>query len=182
MSKKEKDSWEQWKKERYKQWTGAQWKQHKKDLKAYKKEVIKFAKEASPWCNLTYDFLDIQIKYWIKYYSLGVNVYSKEDLEYQDGQTRLEIAKEMQRLLWRWDMFGSGLTDAEIAEYQADPWAFPDGLFKNRHKEFWAKYYQYDENKNIIYVQPEGQFDKDQDQVRKEFFDYYTKYEFFMND
>ena len=63
MHKKEKDSWEQWKKERYKQWTSAQWKQHKKDLKAYKKEVIKLAKEVSPWCNSTYDFLDIQIKY-----------------------------------------------------------------------------------------------------------------------
>ena len=49
MRKKEKDSWEQWKKERYKQWTSAQWKQHKKDLKAYKKELIKFGTKDNPY-------------------------------------------------------------------------------------------------------------------------------------
>ena len=93
------------------------YRQHRKDCKDMKKEFMEYINNKSfgPWDNYIVDFLDIQIKYWIKYYSLGYNVCGMEIKEgkkqgyypfvTEDIPTRLEIAKQLQTLLYRYTHF-----------------------------------------------------------------------------
>lgn len=112
------------------------YKQHHKEVKALRKELVDMSKDAGPWDNLTINYLGIQIKYWIKYYSLGYNVWAEErkdwDEDAKDYPTRLEVAKHLQILLYRYTNFGYGLTDEELLEYELDY----DNFMEKLNKEF----------------------------------------------
>lgn len=167
-------------------------KQYNKNYKYMKKEFKDFIKGDffGPWENYTLDFLEIQIKYWIKYYSLGFNVTTMEEKDAikegylpmtEDGvlpPTRLEIAKTLQILLYRYNDFLFGLTDNELLEYESNPNAFPNGLLQNKMKDFRNKYDYVDNEGNLHY--DDIQMNKDYEKCKKELFDYYYKYAIYM--
>lgn len=112
------------------------YKQHHKEVKALRKELVDMSKDVAPWDNWTINYLEIQIKYWVKYYSLGYNVWGMEhkdwDEDKKDWPTRLEVAKHLQILLYRYMNFGYGLTDEELLEYEFDY----DNFMKKLEKDF----------------------------------------------
>ncbi len=78
-------------------------KQYLKTCKKYNKELKKLFKNYGPWDNYTDCFLDIQIRHWIDYYTLGYNVVAQEvkdtpEFNQPDRPTRLEIAKKLYEL------------------------------------------------------------------------------------
>jgi len=167
--------------------------QHNRDCKALRKEIRKYVdKNFGPWGDGTLTFLEIQIRYWVKYYSLGWNV---QAMEYEEAKrqgyfpkdnkgeiipTRLEIAKHLQILLYRYWDFGFGLTDEELIEYETNPIAFPNGLFKNRMKSFHDKYNFI--NEDGIEDFDDKKYNEDYLKCKQELFEYYMKYNDFMWD
>ena len=170
------------------------YKQHHKDCNDLRKELINYIddKDFGPWDNYTLYFLEVQIKYWIKYYSLGWNVWGQEERDAikegyfpipKDGvlpPTRLEIAKTLQILLYRYNDFLFGLTDAELLEYESNHNAFPNSLLQNRMRDFRNKYDYVDNEGNLHY--DDVQMSKDYEKCKKELFDYYYKYSIYMWD
>lgn len=159
--------------------------QHKKDIKDLRKELRDFVdKDFGPWCNCTIDFLKIQCKYWIKYYELGFNVHAMEIKDWVEGEenhpTRLEIAKYLQLLIFRYEHFFEGLTDTELLEYEENPDAFPWGLLHNRMNDFFNKHkYVNDKGKLVL---DNDAMNKDYLKCKQELFDYYFKYADEMGD
>ena len=194
------------------------YKQHKKDCNDLRKEIRNYVdKDFGPWDNYTLYFLEIQIKYWIKYYSLGWNVWGQEERDAikegyfpmpEDGvlpPTRLEIAKTLQILLYRYVHFGLGLTDEELLEYEFNY----DGLIKRLKEQEGDSQPVYTEGSftirwiksspifkrtikfrdNYRYVDEKGEshfdtdkYNEDYLKCKQELFDYYFKYTDYMWD
>lgn len=159
--------------------------QHKKDVKDLKKELRDFVdKDFGPWCNCTLEFLKIQCKYWIKYYGLGFNVHAMEIKDWVEGEenhhTRLEIAKHLQLLIYRYEHFHLGLTDEELIEYEADLIPSPAGFIKNKIDNFFSKY-RYINDKGELVLDTDA-INRDYLKCKQELFDYYFKYADEMGD
>lgn len=180
------------------------YKQHHKEVKALRKELVDMSKNVGPWDNWTINYLEIQIKYWIKYYSLGYNVWAMEKKDWaedaKDYPTRLEVAKHLQILLYRYMNFGYGLTDEELLEYEFDydnfmkklekdfvpseedfpkvlvkgQWVSIETPLSQRIKNFYAKYkYINDTNEEKFDTE---KINADYLKCKKELFDYYFEW------
>lgn len=185
------------------------YKQHRQEVKALRKELVDMSKGIAPWDNWTINYLEIQIKYWIKYYTLGYNVWAEErkdwDQDAKDWPTRLEVAKHLQILLYRYIHFTYGFTDEELLEYEFDydnlmkklkeefvpsendskvlvkgQWRSIETPLTQRMKKFLAKYkYINDDNEEQFDT---NRFNADYLKCKKELFDYYFEWADIMCD